>query len=77
MPPRAMPPHPPWVHRPVCCYCGQDALWLCENYCTQPAAFGAAPTSPPNPCSCGSTIWLCGYCGNAVCAGPLRSRIVG
>jgi hypothetical protein len=30
--PQAPPPYSPWVHSPVCHACGQDTVWLCENY---------------------------------------------
>ena len=54
-------PRPPT--RSPCPHCGQEGAWVCENYCTEPRAYGEAPVQPPAPCSCGSTVWQCVYCG--------------
>ncbi|HEY5865098.1 MAG TPA: hypothetical protein VI542_06030 [Candidatus Tectomicrobia bacterium] len=63
MPPFPLQPPPRRPARSRCLYCGQEAAWLCENYCTEPRAYGEAPVQPPAPCSCGSTVWQCAYCG--------------
>ena len=63
MPSFAPQPPPPRPTRSHCPHCGQEAAWLCENYCTEPRAYGEAPVQPPAPCSCGSTVWQCMYCG--------------
>ena len=63
MPSSAPQPLPQWPTRSHCPHCGQEGVWLCENYCTEPRAYGEAPVHPPARCSCGSTVWQCMYCG--------------
>ena len=55
MPPFTPQPPPRRPARSRCPACGQEGAWLCENYCTEPRAYGEAPAQPPAPCSCGST----------------------
>ena len=63
MPSFAPQPRPQLPTRSRCPHCGQEGAWVCENYCTEPRAYGEAPVQPLGRCSCGSTVWQCVYCG--------------
>jgi len=60
----------PFVHQPSpqrstpsrCAHCGEKAAWMCENYCP-PRRSGGMRATPPEACGCGSTVWVCTYCG--------------
>lgn len=62
MAPFAQQPSPQRSTPSLCAHCGREAAWMCENYCP-PHVSGGLRGTPPAACSCGSTVWVCAYCG--------------
>jgi hypothetical protein len=64
MEPFAQQPSPQRSTPALCVHCGQQAAWMCDNYCP-PHVSGGMSGTPPDACVCGSTVWMCAYCGKA------------
>ena len=62
MAPFAQHPSPQRWSPSLCAHCGQQAAWMCDNYCP-PHVSGGMSGTPPDECACGSTVWMCAYCG--------------
>ncbi len=62
MAPFAQQPSPQRSTPSLCPHCGQQAAWMCENYCP-PHVSGGMRGTPAAGCDCGSTVWSCASCG--------------